>query len=54
MGDRYLRTGSMSDLQAAICIGKAAVDATPEDHSIRAVFLGKLGVRLSDRYLRTS
>ena len=43
----------MNDLQEAIRVGQAAVDAIPEDHSDRATYLNNLGARLGDRYSRT-
>ena len=53
LDDRYSRTGSMDDLQEAIHMGQAALDANPEDHTHRAKYLNNLGIRLCDRYSRT-
>ncbi|RYP58987.1 hypothetical protein DL771_011041 [Monosporascus sp. 5C6A] len=61
LGDRYSRTGAMSDLEEAIGmdleeairVAREAVDATPQDHPDRAGWLNNLGNRLGDRYSRT-
>lgn len=53
MSNERYSTGSWNDLQEVIRVGQAAVDATPENHSDRALRLDNLGVMLRDRYSRT-
>lgn len=52
-GSRYQRTGNLQDLEAAIAISEATVEAIPEDHPNRVALLNNLGNRLSWRYNRT-
>ncbi|KAJ6009287.1 CHAT domain-containing protein [Penicillium canescens] len=53
LGDRYSRTGAVTDLEEAILIGRQAVDATSLDHPDRAMYLDNLGIRPGDRYSPT-
>ena len=53
LNNRYERHGDLQDLDAAIAISGARVEATPEDHLDRAGRLGNLRSHLSSRYERT-
>jgi tetratricopeptide (TPR) repeat protein len=53
LGNRYSRTGAITDLEEAIRVIQEAVKATPEDHPDWAGYLHNLGIQLRNRYLRT-
>lgn len=46
MQARFERVGDLSDLNAAIEAGRAAVTATPTDHPNQAMYLSNLGTTL--------
>ena len=50
---RYSRNGTAEDIEAAVDVGRVAVDAIPEDHPDRAKYLSDLGCHLSARFQRS-
>jgi tetratricopeptide (TPR) repeat protein len=53
LGDRFERTGQLTDLDRAIEVGEEAVAATPPNHPNRAIYLSDLSIALGDRFERT-
>jgi len=49
--DRHERTGSRVDLERALALASAAVEATPHDHPARPTRLNNLGILLGGRFL---
>ncbi|KAH7165304.1 CHAT domain-containing protein, partial [Dactylonectria macrodidyma] len=52
LGNRYLRTGSTSDLDEAIQLSREAVAATPTGYNDRGMYSGNLGMQLGLRHTR--
>jgi tetratricopeptide (TPR) repeat protein len=53
LGNRYMREGTVNDLEEAIQIVQKAISRTSEDDPNRAMYLNNLGVQLGDSYART-
>ncbi|KLU92421.1 hypothetical protein MAPG_11367 [Magnaporthiopsis poae ATCC 64411] len=53
LGRRFERTGSISDLNRAVEVTGEAMDATPQNHPDRAMYLNNLGNLLGSRFERT-
>jgi len=52
LGTRFQRIGSIEDLNRTMDVANMAVDATPQDHPNRAIYLNNLGSWLGTQFKR--